>query len=307
MIIVDLNIRGMGGIKSRYLNHIIAREGAEFVCLQETKTREVTEAKCFAVWGNNRIGWIHHEGDNGNGSLLSMWHKEAFSYDSHVVGKGFIAVVGTHIKANLKCVLVNVYATCILRDKKILWEELTSVKEALQVPVWCLCGDFNVVRSRCERKGIRVGVDSSSEIVGFNSFIENNMLFDLPIVGKNFTWFKPNGTAKSRIDRVLVSEEWLVRWPMSKQYVQSREVSDHCAIVVKDVQKDWGPKPFRSLDIWLQERSFCGMVKDFWLAYSVEGNAFVRFKEKLKSLKGDLKKWNRDVFGNIYTVKREIL
>jgi len=28
-------------------------------------------------------------------------------------------------------------------------------------------------------------------------------------------------------------------WSMCKQYVQRREVSDHCALVVKSVDKDW--------------------------------------------------------------------
>jgi len=67
---------------------------------------------------------------------------------------------------------------------------------------------------------------------------------DLPIVGKKYTWFKSNGSAKSRLDRILVSEEWMNIWPMYKQYIQQREVSDHCALVVKTMDKDWGPKPF---------------------------------------------------------------
>jgi len=49
------------------------------------------------------------------------------------------------------------------------------------------------------------------------------------------------------------------------------------------------------------------MVKEKWLSYPVKGNTFVNFKEKLKSLKGDLKIWNRDVFGNIQTHKKEIV
>ena len=49
------------------------------------------------------------------------------------------------------------------------------------------------------------------------------------------------------------------------------------------------------------------MVKEKWLSYLVEGNAFVSFKEKLKRLKGDLNIWNREVFGNIQTQKGLIL
>ena len=308
MIVVNLNIRGMGGtIKSRYLSHIIASEGADFVCLQEIKSKVITEAKCFSLWGNNRVGWLHNVGENGCGSLLSMWNEDAFRYSSHVMGKGFIAVFGSHLKSNASYVLVIVYAACSLNDKKILWEDLSNIKLASQEKVWCFCGDFNAVRSCSERKGIREGADYSSEIVGFNRFIDTNLLLDLLIVGKKYTWFKSNGSAKSRIDKVLVSEDWLASWPMSKQYVKLREVSDHCAIVVKSVEKDWGPKPFRSVDAWFLERGFREMVKEKWSSYPAEGNAFVSFKEKLKRLKGDLKIWNKEVFGNIQTQKSLIL
>jgi len=91
MIVVNLNIRGMGGgtIKSRHLSHVIASEGADFVCLQETKSKVISEAKCFSVWGNNRVGWLHNGWENGCGSLLSMWNEEVFLYSSHVMGKGY--------------------------------------------------------------------------------------------------------------------------------------------------------------------------------------------------------------------------
>jgi len=49
---------------------------------------------------------------------------------------------------------------------------------------------------------------------------------DLPIVGKKFTWYKADGSAKSRLDRVLVSEEWLHMWHVCKQYIQPRVISD---------------------------------------------------------------------------------
>jgi len=49
------------------------------------------------------------------------------------------------------------------------------------------------------------------------------------------------------------------------------------------------------------------MVKEKWLSYPVEGNAFMSFKEKLKRFKSDLKIWNREVFGNIQTQKGLIL
>jgi len=61
---------------------------------------------------------------------------------------------------------------------------------------------------------------------------------DIPLVGRKFTWYKPNGMVKSRIDRVLVSKEWLEAWPRCQQFVLNRSVSDHCAVVLKEVFAD---------------------------------------------------------------------
>jgi len=63
--------------------------------------------------GNCNVRWIHNEGINGVGSSLTMWHKEAFCSDNHVVGRGFIADLGQHLKSKIKCIVINVYATCI--------------------------------------------------------------------------------------------------------------------------------------------------------------------------------------------------
>ena len=84
-------------------------------------------------------------------------------------------------------------------------------------------------------------------------------------------------------------------------------MSDHCAMVVKSVEKDWGPKPFRTIDAWFLERGFSRMVQDKWRSYSVQGYGLTKIKEKLKLLKSDLKSWNRDVFGNLDSTKRRIL
>jgi len=94
---------------------------------------------------------------------------------------------------------------------------------------------------------------------------------------------------------------------MCKQYVQPRVVSDHCDIVVKSLVKDWGPKPFRTIDAWLKEPGFKELVQEKWSSYVVQGNNVSRLKDKLKLLKEDLKMWNRDVFGCMDINKNRIV
>jgi len=42
--------------------------------------------------------------------------------------------------------------------------------------------------------------------------IERCQLHDIPAVGRKYTWYKPNGIARSRLDRVLVSDSWMSQW-----------------------------------------------------------------------------------------------
>ena len=46
----------------------------------------------------------------------------------------------------------------------------------------------------------------------FNEWIADLEVEDVPCVGRRFTWYRPNGTAKSRLGRVLVSTEWFAKW-----------------------------------------------------------------------------------------------
>jgi len=103
-----------------------------------------------------------------------------------------------------------------------------------------------------------------------------------------------------------VSKEWLDLWPNSQQFVLSRTISDHCAVVLKEVSVDWGPKPFRCLDVWQRDSGFKEFVRSSWVSYKVVGRGIFVFKEKLKRLKADLKVLNKEVFGVANQSSKEI-
>jgi endonuclease/exonuclease/phosphatase family metal-dependent hydrolase len=145
----------------------------------------------------------------------------------------------------IKCVIINVYAPCHLQAKKALWVDLLVALKVYETDHICVSGDFNSVRSGAERKGVRDGGCWSEDTRLFNVLVENSGLVDLPLLGRKFTWVQPNGNCMSRLDRVLVSEGWLVEWGSVTLWGLKRDVSDHCPILVKYDGFDWGPKPFR--------------------------------------------------------------
>lgn len=96
-------------------------------------------------------------------------------------------------------------------------------------------------------------------------------LVDIPLVGRSFTWFRPNGKAKSRIDRVLISRKWLDSWQGCTQYVLNRNAWDHCPILVKNNSFDWGPRSFKIFNCWFQDKRLHELEKKVWSDHKVEG------------------------------------
>ncbi|XP_057426355.1 uncharacterized protein LOC130719764 [Lotus japonicus] len=186
--------------------------------------------------------------------------------------------------------------------KRVLWANLLAWKGRISVAVWCLAGDFNAVRSEEERRGISEGsLSQRREISEFNNFITEMKLFDVPLVGRKFTWVRPNGQAQSRIDRFLLSYECLNLWPNCSQLVLNWDISDHCPLLLRCVVQEWGPKPFRVLNCWFQDHRFEAFVKQSWGEAHVNGWGAFTLKEKLKILKSKLKLWNSEVFGDLKT------
>jgi hypothetical protein len=197
--------------------------------------------------------------------------------------------------------VVNVYSKCDISAKRRLWNNLLACKRGIGDGRWCVVGDFNAVRRSEERSGINSGVvaSTSMECIEFGDFLEELELVDLPLLGRQFTWFQSGGRAMSRIDRILISDEWASKWGWGSLWVLPRDVSDHCPLLLKYLNRDWGPKPFRFNNFWLENKNLPKVVESYWSNHHVEGWMGFVVKEKLKGLKLVLKDWHKHAYGGL--------
>ncbi|RZB65498.1 hypothetical protein D0Y65_041524 [Glycine soja] len=226
--------------------------------------------------------WEMQPAINSAGDILCMWTESVFRLQNKVTGIGFILLEGVCTREALKICILTVYSPCDIHNKRLLWNSVRQLKQASQVRLWCVLGDFNCIRNPNERMGKidrSVGDNSMQE---FNEWIEDMELLEVPNVGRQYTWFRPNGESKSRLDRALISPEWRDTWPENVQFTLSRNVSDHCPILIKANNVDWGPKPFRILNCWLTDKSFSDVVKHCWNYVQVPGWGAYVLKEKFK-------------------------
>eukprot|EP00253_Pinus_taeda_P016402 PITA_16402 len=67
-------------------------------------------------------------------------------------------------------------------------------------------------------------------------------------------------------------------------------------------------KPFRFEDFWLSHPDFKEFITTTWQNCNpIEQSKMARFQKKLKMLKGEIKKWNKQTFGNIFKEKEKTL
>jgi hypothetical protein len=98
--------------------------------------------------------------------------------------------------------VINIYAKCNIADKRRLWNEVLMTRRSFGDIAWCIVGDFNSVVNTNERRGIGVGAGASREVEEFGNFLRELEMFDLPLLGRQFTWFHTNGITMSRLDRI---------------------------------------------------------------------------------------------------------
>ena len=184
--------------------------------------------------------------------------------DRREKGRNFILLDGRCVNNNQRLFIVNAYAPCDLAGKRVLWDDLRQLKTSNPNGLWCFLGDFNSIRSQEERISLTQRSVDSYGISDFNQWISEMELQEIKCVGSSFTWIRPNGSVKSRLDRFLVSEQWLSLWPDSCQHVLQRYFSDHCPIILQTKMVDWDPKPFRVVDWWLHQKGYQRMVREAW-------------------------------------------
>ncbi|XP_057739874.1 uncharacterized protein LOC130956971 [Arachis stenosperma] len=234
------------------------KHNLSLVGLIETKRQVVTRFDIGRIWGNSGAGWEYL-------CVEGVVLKNGFNY-------AFFLVYGAHSR----------------EEKSHVWEELSYIAGLCQVPS-CFMGDFNEIVSVEEWKGT-VSLPLSAD--DFRGWIQDMHLVDLPLTDRKFTWFR--GRSCNRIDRAMVSVEWLKEFPETRLRGGPRGMSDHSPLIVEDGKMRGGPRPFRSLDSWFTHEGFLRMVKEEWRSLGELG-----FTDKLKALRGPLGRWHKENFGDM--------
>ncbi|GKV49867.1 hypothetical protein SLEP1_g56592 [Rubroshorea leprosula] len=203
----DLSRLGVTG-KKREVSELVRKEKVEFLAIQETKKEAVDKKLCRSLWESDDLEFVAMLSKGQSAGLICIWQKNVLKNWSSFEGEHYVGVSSLWGEEDIAVNLVDVYVPCDDKEKRMMFDDLKLVITS-KGRCWCLMGDFNTTRSQQEKSGDR-GFTTGMRV--FNEFIRDLELVDLPLIGRKFTWYKPNGEAMSRLNRFLMTEDWMAKW-----------------------------------------------------------------------------------------------
>ena len=195
-----------------------------------------------------------------------------------------------------------IYASPRLAERKILWNNLKTVAHLHNLPSLML-GDFNEILCGEDKfGGNHVNLNRALEFK--NCLDECNML-DLGFAGPKFTWTNRRPISNlilERIDQCFTNLVWRMLFPKALVTHLPMTFSDHCPILIELCKANVNQqnKPFRFQTMWLFHQDFPTVVQQAWSEDRDLQEATLDFVVRAK-------KWNCEVFRNLFAKKKRIL
>ncbi|GJR41802.1 RNA-directed DNA polymerase, eukaryota [Tanacetum coccineum] len=106
--------------------------------------------------------------------------------------------------------------------------------------------------------------------------------------------FNESASKMSKLDRFLVSEGLHSMFPSLSALCLDKNLSDHRPILMRELNTDYGPTPFRIFHSWFSLEGFDNLVKESWSKpVLAEKNSMDRLKKKFQNLKASIKMWRK--------------
>ncbi|KAL2224883.1 UNVERIFIED_CONTAM: hypothetical protein Sindi_3122000 [Sesamum indicum] len=214
----------------------VAEFRLQFLGLLETRVRfnNAAQIQSFLLphWK-----WYMDYGSSGNRVWIA-WDDNFIDVNVVECGTQFIHCL-VNIRAIHESVAVTVaYGATEVVDRRELWNAMENLAiQCADIP-WLIGGDFNAVRDLSEVCGtledIRIAIED------FNAAIQNTGLLPLPMQGEWYTWHNHNATPRNlwkRLDRMLINDRWMARFPNTLYSVLTPRTSDHSPMVLNGDQQ----------------------------------------------------------------------
>ena len=135
--------------------------------------------------------------------------------------------------------------------------------------------------------------------------MDNCNFLDLGFAGPKYIWTNKRPVTSlilERIHRCFVNPNWRMLYPKATVTHLPRNFLNHCPVLIELLgnRSNVTNRPFRFHTMWLLHPQFPKVVGEAWSGDKSLPLAISDFTVKVK-------KWNSEVFGNLFARKRKVL
>ncbi|XP_010418675.1 PREDICTED: uncharacterized protein LOC104704256 [Camelina sativa] len=187
-----------------------------------------------------------------------------------------------------------VYALNTGEQHKVLWQELKDHADSpiINSKPLVLMGDFNETLDMAEHSRVADHPMVTSGMRDFQDVVGYCSLTDLASNGPLFTWWnkQDQDPIMKKLDRVMVNDMWLQRFPRAYNVFEAGGCSDHLRSKLH-MQSDDNTKkhrPFKFANVLTEMDEFWPMVDTYWQTTQplfLSTSTLFRFHKKIEGIK----------------------
>ncbi|KAL2225552.1 UNVERIFIED_CONTAM: hypothetical protein Sindi_2917400 [Sesamum indicum] len=299
------NVRGLNKRDHQLaLKDLVSEYRLNFMGILETRVRinSVVHIQSFLLphWK-----WFVDYASVGN-RIWIAWDENEVDVQILEMGNQFIHCRVTNRADSEPLIITVIYGASELADRRSLWNTLDLLARQCTNDPWLVGGDFNAVRDMNEVCGasgdIRIAIEE------FNASIQVAGLLPLPMQGEWYTWHNCSTSPRSlwkRLDRMLINDRWLARFPSSYYHSLMPRTSDHSPLVIHGDRQNQTRGMFRFDNYLTLSPEFIPSVQNIW-NQTVIGVPMFAITRKLKALKPVFRQQRRkkgDLTLNVHLAK----
>ncbi|XP_057774812.1 uncharacterized protein LOC130993791 [Salvia miltiorrhiza] len=249
----------------------------------------------LAFWNSINMTPCHQ--NNRNNRCSNIWVFSHPSVRTSVIFTSDQSVILDCRWNNLDFRIAMVHGSNCHIARRQLWVDLLNHIHGAMI----FMGDFNAITGAHER--LSTVVPNRSSCKEFRQFIDASHFIESPTSGLFYTWSgRLPHHVESVLDRVLFSEDFAGLWDSVNTHALPRVSSDHSPLILQCKNDVVAHRHhFRFFAMWTSHPSFLEVVRISWQQLGDTNCPIFRVMMKLKRLRGVLKKWNKEVFGNVNT------
>jgi exonuclease III len=282
---------------STCLTDFIRDNGLDFIALEETMKKNYDQKFFNKIDPGNLFFWKWISSVGKSGGILCGARYDSLDVQSVKLGEFMVLMYVWDCKKKCRWAVIVVYGPAHEEFKAKFLAELVSFCNCVDCP-YIVGGDFNILCS-VKEKNKPCALPHSSEV--FNSVINTLGLREIHMAGGRFTWSnKRNDPTLEKLDRILMSPEWELLFPLVSIKKLVKDASDHCPLVLDSgensiIKKQNGFK----FDVgWLKNDDFLPIVSKIWERHVDSSDPIDIINIKLKRFKKYFKGWGSNLFGH---------